>query len=118
MRNSYPSKTELIHVLPHTSNPEFYLAGSDIFCLPSYREGFGSAVLNYVHNEKKTPTISTIKNIIFPDKFIEHNTPENQYKEIGMDSLSIADKVLSLLYSEVIPFRDYKKKIRYFEKKS
>ena len=72
--------------------------------------GFSSSVLNYVHNEKKTPTISTIKNIIFPDKFIEHNTPENQYKEIGMDSLSIADKVLSLLYSEVIPFRDYKKK--------
>ena len=72
--------------------------------------GFSSAVLNYVHNFKKTPTRSVIKNIIFPDKFIEHNSPENQYKEIGMDSISIADKVLSLLYSDVIPFSDYKKK--------
>ena len=72
--------------------------------------GFSSAVLNYVHNFKKTPTRSVIKNIIFPDKFIEHNSPENQYREIGMDSISIADKVLSLLYSDVIPFSDYKKK--------
>ena len=72
--------------------------------------GFSSAVLNYIHNVKKTPTRSIIKNIIFPDKFIEHNTPENQYKEIGMDSISIAEMVLSLLYSEVIPFSDYKKK--------
>ena len=72
--------------------------------------GFSSAVLNYIHNVKKTPTSSIIKNIIFPDKFIEHNTPENQYKEIGMDSISIAEMVLSLLYSEVIPFSDYKKK--------
>jgi glycosyltransferase involved in cell wall biosynthesis len=27
------------------SNPEQYLAASDIFCLPSYREGFGSVVV-------------------------------------------------------------------------
>ncbi len=27
------------------SNPERYLAASDIFCLPSYREGFGSVVV-------------------------------------------------------------------------
>ena len=71
--------------------------------------GFSSAVLNYVHNIKKTPTNSIIKNIIFPDKFIDHNSPEKQYKEIGMDSESIANQILSLLSSEVIPFSDYKK---------
>ena len=29
----------------HTSSPELYLAASDIFVLPSYREGFGSSVI-------------------------------------------------------------------------
>jgi len=71
--------------------------------------GFSSAVLNYVHNKKKTPTLSIIKNIIFPDKFVNHNTPENQYKEMGMDSESISNKILSLLSSEVIHFNNYKK---------
>lgn len=28
-----------------TSTPELYMAAADIFCLPSYREGFGSSVL-------------------------------------------------------------------------
>jgi glycosyltransferase involved in cell wall biosynthesis len=28
-----------------TSTPEFYMAGADIFCLPSYREGFGLAII-------------------------------------------------------------------------
>lgn len=28
-----------------TASPEKYLAASDVFCLPSYREGFGSSVL-------------------------------------------------------------------------
>ena len=71
--------------------------------------GFSSAVLNYIHNKKKTHTSSTIKNIIFPDKFVEHNTPENQYKEIGMDSESIANKILSFFSSDIIPFDNYKK---------
>jgi glycosyltransferase involved in cell wall biosynthesis len=34
-----------IHVIGYTDNPEKYLAMSDIFCLPSYREGFGSIVI-------------------------------------------------------------------------
>ena len=70
--------------------------------------GFSSAVLNYVHNIKKTPTTSIIKNIIFPDRFINHNTPENQYKEIGMDSESIANKILSLISSKIISFEKFK----------
>ena len=72
--------------------------------------GFSSAVLNYIHNIKKTPTNSNIKNIIFPDKFINHNTPENQYKEIGMDSESIANKILSFFSNDIISFSKYKKK--------
>lgn len=30
----------------HVSNPEVYLAISDVLCLPSYREGFGSIVID------------------------------------------------------------------------
>ena len=29
----------------YTNNPEFYFISCDIFCLPSYREGFGNVVL-------------------------------------------------------------------------
>ena len=71
--------------------------------------GFSSAILNFIHNKKKTPTISKIKNIIFPDKFIDHNNPIDQYKEIGMDAKSIANKILSLNSSEIISFSNYKK---------
>jgi glycosyltransferase involved in cell wall biosynthesis len=28
-----------------TNRPEDYMAGADIFCLPSYREGFGSVII-------------------------------------------------------------------------
>jgi glycosyltransferase involved in cell wall biosynthesis len=34
-----------IHYIGYTSCPEKYLAISDIFCLPSYREGFGTVVI-------------------------------------------------------------------------
>ena len=72
--------------------------------------GFSSAILNYIHNIKKINTKSIVKNIIFPDKFIDHNTPENQYKESGMDSDSIAEKIISLLSTDVISFSNYKNK--------
>ena len=69
--------------------------------------GFSSAVLNYIHNIKKTNTSSVIKNIIFPDRFISHNTSENQYKEIGMNSESIANKSLLMLSSDIISLNNY-----------
>jgi glycosyltransferase involved in cell wall biosynthesis len=34
-----------IHFVGHTSTPEAYMASSDVLCLPSYREGFGSVVI-------------------------------------------------------------------------
>ena len=69
--------------------------------------GFGTSVLNYIHNIKKTPTKSVIKNIIFPDKFIDHNSSENQYKEIGMNSESIAKKILSMFSNDIISISNY-----------
>lgn len=34
-----------LHFVNYTDNPECYMAAADVFCLPSYREGFGSVVI-------------------------------------------------------------------------
>jgi glycosyltransferase involved in cell wall biosynthesis len=39
------SENDRIHLVGFVANPETYLAAADIFCLPSYREGFGSAAI-------------------------------------------------------------------------
>jgi glycosyltransferase involved in cell wall biosynthesis len=48
-----PRMREILHpclgavrFIPYTRFPEHFMAASDIFCLPSYREGFGNAVIN------------------------------------------------------------------------
>ena len=40
--------------------------------------------------------------MIFPDKFIEQNKPEEMYKKAGLDANSIAEKVLDALNSKII----------------
>jgi len=34
-----------IHFAGYTKVPEYYMSAADVFCLPSYREGFGSVVI-------------------------------------------------------------------------
>lgn len=34
-----------VHFEGHTDSPEHYMAASDVFCLPSYREGFGTVLI-------------------------------------------------------------------------
>ena len=34
-----------LHVVGQTDTPEDYMAAADVFCLPSYREGFGSVII-------------------------------------------------------------------------
>lgn len=36
---------ERVHFVGYTEVPEQYMAAADVFCLPSYREGFGSVVI-------------------------------------------------------------------------
>mgnify|MGYP001263781842 CR=1 FL=1 len=43
--NSYIASQERIISTGFTDTPEKYLAISDIFCLPSYREGFGTVII-------------------------------------------------------------------------
>jgi glycosyltransferase involved in cell wall biosynthesis len=39
------SKRDRIRYIPYTPSPEHYLAASDIFCLPTFREGFGLSII-------------------------------------------------------------------------
>ena len=69
--------------------------------------GFGSSVLNYIHNERRKTTLSTVNNIYFPDRFIDHQSSDDQYKEIGMDAESIANKIIKFYQDNVIDFETY-----------
>jgi glycosyltransferase involved in cell wall biosynthesis len=44
-RKQFPDLSERVHLVGYTSAPERYYAAFDVFCLPSYREGFGSSVI-------------------------------------------------------------------------
>lgn len=37
--------TDRLHFIDYTDSPESFFAAADIFCLPSYREGFGSVII-------------------------------------------------------------------------
>ena len=64
--------------------------------------------MDYIHNKRKKSTSSKIQNLIFPDKFINHDSPDNQYKEIGMDAKSIEKKILSMIVSKEIDLKSIK----------
>jgi len=74
--------------------------------------GFGSSVLNYIHNERRKTTLSKVNNIYFPDRFIDHQSSDDQYKEIGMDADSIANKIIKFYQDNVIDFETYNKNIK------
>ena len=74
--------------------------------------GFGSSVLNYIHNERRKSTLTKVNNIYFPDRFIDHQSPEDQYKEIGMDADSIANKIIKFYQDNIIDFETYNKNIK------
>ena len=38
-------KVSTVHFIGYTDSPESYVCASDVFCLPSYREGFGSILI-------------------------------------------------------------------------
>ncbi len=64
LQSELPSETQQlfkshskIKTLGFTTEPEDYLAISDIFCLPSYREGFGSVVIEAA--AMGVPTVGT-----------------------------------------------------------
>ncbi len=56
--------------------------------------GFGSAILEFMVENNYTPKIKILG---IPDKFIEHGSPEDLYKECGIDTKGIIQAVLDLL---------------------
>jgi glycosyltransferase involved in cell wall biosynthesis len=46
-----------IHRVGYTKTPEIYIATADVFCLPSYREGFGSVLIEAASSE--VPSIAS-----------------------------------------------------------
>jgi len=74
--------------------------------------GFGSSVLNYIHNERRKSTLTKVNNIYFPDRFIDHQSAEDQYQEIGMDADSISNKIIKFYQDNVIDFETYNKNIK------
>ena len=56
--------------------------------------GFGSAVLEFMAENN---FVSRVKVLGIPDKFIEHGTPDDLYKECGIDTRGIVETVLGLL---------------------
>jgi 1-deoxy-D-xylulose-5-phosphate synthase len=61
--------------------------------------GFGSAVLEFMaeHGYQSKVTIMGI-----PDRLVEHGTPKELYKEIGLDAESIAAKIRSVMQVSVV----------------
>ena len=64
--------------------------------------GFGSHVMQLLSNRGIFDTGLKIRSLVLPDKFIEQDTPENMYKQAGLDSNSIVEKVEDLLNSNVV----------------
>ena len=69
--------------------------------------GFASHVLNYIHNIRRKKTSTVIKNIFFPDRFVDHMNPEEQYSEINMDTNSIVEKVSSLFDNKIVDIKHF-----------
>ena len=74
--------------------------------------GFSSSVLNYIHNERIKNTSTKVNNIFFPDRFIDHQSAENQYSEIGMDTNAIIKKIKQIYEDNVIDFQSYNTNIK------
>ncbi|HXH71761.1 MAG TPA: glycosyltransferase family 4 protein [Mariprofundaceae bacterium] len=45
MKRLCTSCVDRLHFVDYTEHPEQFMAAADLFCLPSYREGFGSSII-------------------------------------------------------------------------
>ena len=64
--------------------------------------GFGSHVMQFLSNTGILDKGIKLRSMILPDVFIDQDTPENMYKKARLDSISIEEKVLEALKSNVI----------------
>ena len=64
--------------------------------------GFGSHVFYLLSERGVFDRGLKIRSMILPDEFIDHDTPENMYKKAGLDYISITEKAINALNSNVI----------------
>tara|TARA_B100000614_G_scaffold171604_1_gene152747 strand:+ start:1318 stop:3228 length:1911 start_codon:yes stop_codon:yes gene_type:complete len=64
--------------------------------------GFGSHVNFFLNEKNLLDNNLKFRSMILPDKFIDHNKPEEMYKDAGLDARSIELKVLEALNSKVL----------------
>jgi len=64
--------------------------------------GFGSHVMQFLSSRGILDKGLKLRSMILPDIFVDHDTPENMYKKAGLDSISIEEKILEALKSNVI----------------
>ena len=64
--------------------------------------GFGSHVMHFLSSRGILDKGIKLRCMILPDIFIDQDTPENMYKRAGLNSISIEEKVLEALKSNVV----------------
>ncbi|MDC3005171.1 1-deoxy-D-xylulose-5-phosphate synthase, partial [Candidatus Pelagibacter sp.] len=64
--------------------------------------GFGSHISQFLSDRNLLDNNLKFRSMIFPDKFIDQDKPEEMYKIAGMDSISIVEKILNTLNSKII----------------
>ena len=64
--------------------------------------GFGSHVSQFLSENNLLDKNLKFRSMVFPDKFIDQDKPEQMYKIAGLDANSIAEKVFDTLNSKVI----------------
>ena len=64
--------------------------------------GFGSHISQFLSDRCLLDNNLKFRSMIFPDKFIDQDKPEEMYKIAGMDSISIAEKILNTLNSKIV----------------
>ncbi len=64
--------------------------------------GFGSHVVDFLTKKGLMDSSLKFRSMTLPDIFIDQDTPNNMYKFANLDSISIEEKVLDLLNSNII----------------
>ena len=64
--------------------------------------GFGSHVVKLLSDRGFFDKGLKFRSMIFPDKFLDQDTPDNMYKAAGLDSNGIVEKVESILNSNIV----------------
>ena len=64
--------------------------------------GFGSHISQYLFDNNLIDNNLKFRSMILPDRFIDHDKPEQMYKHAGLDAISIETKILDTLNSKVV----------------